>query len=129
LIECLRAARPEEYLELVHRLDRGTSGALVVARSRPARRELSEALGDSAAHKTYIALVDGIWPESVTHAEWPLNRGDNKGGQSRVCIDSIHGKSASSVFRVIEYGIDSTLMEVELLTGRKHQIRAHAAYA
>lgn len=129
LIECLRAARPEEYLELVHRLDRGTSGALLVARSRPARRELAEALGDPAAHKTYLALVDGIWPEPVTHADWPLDRSAQAGGQARVCVDHVHGKSAASVFRVVEYGADTTLMEVELRTGRKHQIRAHAAYA
>lgn len=128
LIECMRAARPDEYLDLVHRLDRGTSGTLLVARSRPARRELAEALAASTAQKTYLALVDGQWPEAVTRVDAPLDRNAQAGGQARVCVDLDNGKSAESVFRVVDRSDSATLVEVLLVTGRKHQIRAHAAH-
>ncbi|NNC22874.1 RluA family pseudouridine synthase [Salinisphaera sp. USBA-960] len=128
LIECLRAARPDEYLELAHRLDRGTSGAMLVARSRPTRHELAEALADARARKTYLALVDGIWPNDVTRVDQPLDRNGMVGGEPRVIVDPDNGKSATSVFTVVARSSNATLLEVGLLTGRKHQIRAHAAY-
>ncbi len=128
LIECLRAARPNEYLELAHRLDRGTSGALLVARSQPARRQLAEALADPRARKTYLALLDGHWPDEVTRVNQPLNPSAEFSGQARVRVDSTHGKTATSEFRVIARSGSATLVKVDILTGRKHQIRAHAAY-
>lgn len=128
LIEVLRASRPDEFVELVHRLDRQTSGCLLVARSRAALDGLRAALNDVSATKRYLALVAGRWPHGTKSVDLPLSRDNERGGERMVEVDREGGRTALSVFSpVAEYG-DATLMSVEIRTGRTHQIRVHAAH-
>jgi 23S rRNA pseudouridine955/2504/2580 synthase len=140
VIEALRAARPEETLELVHRLDRDTSGCLLVARKRATLRSLHAMLRDDAEgagdgereggfDKRYLALVRGKWELGRKRIEAPLRTDIRVGGERTVKV-APDGKSAASEFRVVQFfGNLATLMEVQLFTGRTHQIRVHAAYA
>ncbi|TDJ32251.1 MAG: RluA family pseudouridine synthase [Gammaproteobacteria bacterium] len=127
VIEALRCARPDEpFLELAHRLDRGTSGCLVLARSRPALLALQAALSDAQATKRYLALVKGPWPDGVRSVDAPLRRNVLRGGERVVQVDPA-GKTAITRFKVLELMKGSALMEATLVTGRTHQIRVHAA--
>ena len=131
VIEALRAARPEEResLELVHRLDRETSGCLIVAKRRAALRDLHAQLRDGRAEKRYLALVCGKWDLGQKRIELPLATGERRGGERHVAVRS-HGQMAVSTFKPVQFfGIVATLMEVEIGTGKTHQIRVHAAYA
>jgi len=127
-IEALRALRPElKELELVHRLDRATSGCLLVAKRRSALRTLHALLREGEVDKRYVALVQGRWREHVAEVSAPLvtKRG---AGESRVRV-ATGGKSASSSFRLLEtIGSAASLLEVSIATGRTHQIRVHAAH-
>lgn len=129
-IEALRLLRPElPDLELAHRLDRGTSGVLVLAKKRSALRVLHELLREGNVEKRYFALVQGRWPEDVTEVDAPLVT-RRVGGEARVKVDVEDGKEALSVFRLIErYGKTASLLEVSIATGRTHQIRVHAAHS
>ncbi len=135
VIEALRAARPEEELELVHRLDRDTSGCLLVARRRSMLRSLhallrEEAEGEeSGFEKRYLALLRGKWELGRKRIDVPLRTDLRVGGERTVKADA-NGKPAASEFRVVQFfGRLATLVEVRLYTGRTHQIRVHAAYA
>jgi 23S rRNA pseudouridine955/2504/2580 synthase len=137
VIEALRAARPEETLELVHRLDRDTSGCLLIARKRSMLRSLHAMLRDdvegrgeeAAFDKRYLVLVRGKWELGKKRIEAPLRTDIRVGGERTVKVDAT-GKEAASEFRVVQFfGALATLLEVRLLTGRTHQIRVHAAYA
>lgn len=129
VIEVLRAARPEESLELVHRLDRETSGCLLVARRRPALRTLHALLREGAVEKRYLALLAGQWQLGRKRIDVPLKTRQLQGGE-RVVKAHASGKSSATRFRPVHfYGKRATLMEVEIETGRTHQIRVHAAYA
>jgi 23S rRNA pseudouridine955/2504/2580 synthase len=130
VIEALRASRPDEPLELVHRLDRDTSGCLLVARRRSTLRELHALLReDEKVDKRYLTLVKGKWELGRTVIDAPLDTEARVGGERTVRVDA-RGKPAASEFRVVQfYGSLATLMEVRLLTGRTHQIRVHAAHA
>jgi len=127
-IEALRALRPElKELELVHRLDRATSGCLLVAKRRSTLRTLHALLREGRVDKRYLALVQGHWRERVAEVSAPLvtKRG---AGESRVRV-ATGGKSASSSFRLLEaVGGAASLLEVSIATGRTHQIRVHAAH-
>ena len=128
VIEALRAARPDEpFLELAHRLDRGTSGCLVLARSRKALLALQDALSDPETTKRYFALVKGPWPDGVRRVDAPLRRNVLKGGERLVQVDPA-GKPALTLFKALEMMKGSALMEATLVTGRTHQIRVHAAH-
>ncbi|MDA3921503.1 MAG: RluA family pseudouridine synthase [Salinisphaera sp.] len=129
LIEVLRAARPNEYFELVHRLDRNTSGCLLVARSRKALDGLRAGLNDSAATKRYLALLEGRWNHGQLKIDLPLSRDQERAGERVVTVDRENGRPSQSLFTPLEYFDDATLMEVEIQTGRTHQIRVHAANA
>ena len=135
VIEALRAARPDETLELVHRLDRDTSGCLLIARRRSTLRSLHALLredssGDSEGFdKRYLVLVRGKWELGRKRIEAPLRTDIRVGGERTVKVDA-SGKDAASEFRVVQFfGQLATLLEVRLFTGRTHQIRVHAAYA
>ena len=128
-IEALRLLRPQSKdLELAHRLDRGTSGCLLLAKRRSALRALHELLREGQVDKRYLALVQGRWPESTSEIDARLVT-RRFGGEARVKVDEA-GKEARSVFRVVDrYGKTASLLEVTIDTGRTHQIRVHAAHA
>ena len=128
-IEALRSLRPGlPALDLVHRLDRGTSGCLLVAKRRSALRRLHSLLRDGGMEKRYLTLLKGGWQHGHIDVDAPLATRRQGNGESISCV-SESGKAALSRFRVVEsYGSRATLMEVAILTGRTHQIRAHAAY-
>jgi 23S rRNA pseudouridine955/2504/2580 synthase len=133
VIECLRAARPDEKLELVHRLDRDTSGILLVARKPAVLRALHALLrGDDEADgfdKRYLALLRGSWQLGSKLIDAPLRTDLRVSGERTVKVMA-GGKAARSEFRPIQFfGKRATLMEVRIDTGRTHQIRVHAAYA
>lgn len=128
LIEVLRAARPDEYFELVHRLDRQTSGCLLVARSRAALDDLRAGLNDTSATKRYIALVEGRWPHGAIEVDVPLSRDVERAGERVVTVDHEGGRASLSMFAPAEFYADATRMDVEIRTGRTHQIRVHAAH-
>jgi len=129
VIESLRASRPDETLELVHRLDRDTSGCLLVARKRSTLRTLHALLREDGFDKRYLALLRGKWEFGQKLIDAPLRTDQRVGGERTVKVDP-HGKAAGSEFRVVQfYGKLATLVEVKLLTGRTHQIRVHAEHA
>lgn len=128
VIEALRAEWPDApYLELVHRLDRETSGCLLIARRRSALRHLHEQLREGRIKKTYLALVRGQWRGGRQEVSAPLRKNRLKGGERMVCVDP-EGKEAVTVFTPVSVFEEASLMEVELKTGRTHQIRVHAAH-
>ena len=124
-IDALRQALGAPALELVHRLDRGTSGALVVALDRGRARELQALFRERAVDKRYAAIVAGRWPEGASEVRLPLARVE-RGGERLVAVDPA-GAPATSRFRVVErLGALATAVDVEIETGRTHQIRVHA---
>ena len=128
-IEALRSLAPSlRKADLIHRLDRGTSGCLMVARRRSTLRQMHALLRAGGVDKRYLALVRGYWPHGRYEADASL-RTHRRRGENLVQVDPA-GKSALSRFRVVEhYGTRATLMEVAIDTGRTHQIRVHAAHA
>jgi 23S rRNA pseudouridine955/2504/2580 synthase len=128
VIEQLRAGRPEaKFLELVHRLDRDTSGVLLVAKKRSALTALHAAWREGAVEKHYLALVSGAWTRTGQVVAEPLFRYLLPGGERRVRIDPA-GQSARTVFRRAQVGPIATLVEADLETGRTHQLRVHLAH-
>lgn len=129
VIEALRASRPQESLELVHRLDRDTSGCLAIARDRPTLRALHALIREGGVRKTYLALVAGAWQLGEKRIDAPLATAERRHGERHVRVAAA-GKGSVSVFRPVQFfGSLATLMEVEIPTGRTHQIRVHAAHA
>jgi 23S rRNA pseudouridine955/2504/2580 synthase len=129
VIEALRALRPDESLELVHRLDRDTSGCMLVARKRSALRTLHELLREGRFEKRYLALVKGPWDLGHKRIDMPLRTDTRVGGERTVRADT-SGKTAVSDFRPVQFfGRRATLVEVSIHTGRTHQIRVHATHA
>ncbi|MBS0557048.1 MAG: RluA family pseudouridine synthase [Proteobacteria bacterium] len=127
-IELLRAARPGETLELAHRLDRDTSGVLVLARRRAALTGLQELIRDGHITKQYLALLHGRPKRGRFDVNVPLRKFDLQGGERMVRV-SDDGKPALTAFKVIDAFVDASLAEVTLYTGRTHQIRVHAQHA
>ena len=128
-IEALRSLTPElRSADLVHRLDRGTSGCLLVATRHAALRQLHELLRTGGMVKRYLALVRGRWPNGRSRIDVSLST-RRRGGESLVQVDPA-GKRALSRFRAVaRFGDLATLMDVMTGTGRTHQIRVHAAHA
>ncbi|MCO6413185.1 MAG: 23S rRNA pseudouridine(955/2504/2580) synthase RluC [Thiogranum sp.] len=130
VIEALRALRPEApFLELVHRLDRDTSGCLLIAKRRSELRTLHELLRSGAVQKRYLLLVQGDWSQGRSDIDVPLSKNLLQGGERVVRVDPLHGKEARTLFRFLEKYPGASLMEADLKTGRTHQIRVHAAHA
>ncbi len=127
LIEALRAAFPGRRLELVHRLDRDTSGVLLVAGDAAALRWAHRMLREGRARKRYLALLGGRLPEGETRVDAPLARTLRRGRERLTEVDA-RGRKALTVFRPLARYGDLTLAEAEIATGRTHQIRAHAAH-
>jgi 23S rRNA pseudouridine955/2504/2580 synthase len=128
-IEPLRALRPGETLELVHRLDRDTSGVLLVARNNATLRTVHALLREGAFEKRYLALVKGKWELGRKRIDIPLRTDLRVGGERTVKADP-SGKPSLSEFRPVQFfGKRATLMEVTIFTGRTHQIRVHAQHA
>jgi 23S rRNA pseudouridine955/2504/2580 synthase len=129
-IEALRALRPQQSLELVHRLDRDTSGVLVVAKKRSALLELQalmrEGEDEEAPNKRYLALLVGKMPQGTMTVEAPLLRLSG-GGDRSVRVDP-KGKPSVSHFKLLERRSGHSFCEVVIETGRTHQIRVHAQH-
>ena len=136
LIEALRQMKPDvKFLELVHRLDRETSGVILVAKKRSALkalqeqfREKSEQMTLAGIRKTYLALVDGQWPAQRREVNEPLLRTELASGDRMVRV-SAEGKPSKTLFAVVESLQGATLVEASPVTGRTHQIRVHARIA
>lgn len=128
VIELLRQSRPDmNMLELAHRLDRDTSGCLMVAKKRSALRTLQAAQQKGTIKKKYLALLKGRWRKGVVEVKMPLKKNVVKSGERVVKVDP-EGKPAHTIFTVRQRFQNATLVEAELKSGRTHQIRVHAQY-
>ena len=128
VIEQMRLELPEcRMMELVHRLDRETSGVLLIALKRRALVGMHEAMRAGKIEKRYLTMVAGRWPNLVQHVKLPLHKRVTDEGEKRVTVRD-DGQAAHTIFRRLQTWPHFTLLEAELKTGRTHQIRVHASH-
>jgi 23S rRNA pseudouridine955/2504/2580 synthase len=128
VIEQLRQARPKvKLLELVHRLDRETSGVLLVAKKRSALTAMHEIMREGNSDKRYLVLVLGQWKNARQHVKLPLYKYDTPQGEKRVVVHE-EGQAAHTIFTLKKSWPEFSLLEAQLKTGRTHQIRVHLSH-
>lgn len=129
LVERLRVGRSDcRFLELAHRLDRETSGVLVLAKRRPALVAMHAALRERQADKRYVCAVAGRFRDELRRVKLALRRLPETGGERRVVVDEREGQAAETVIRRLARTEEFSLLEAQLVTGRTHQIRVHLAH-
>jgi len=129
LIDSLKTLRPTvKSLELAHRLDKPTSGCLILTKKISVLRKIHQQMRDHSIKKCYHVLVDGRWPKSLNKIDVPLKKNTLRSGERIVRVDN-SGKMALTTFNVIATYQDATFIEARLKTGRTHQIRVHCQYA
>ncbi|RBO79649.1 RluA family pseudouridine synthase [Marinomonas aquiplantarum] len=130
LVEVVRQMRPQEkFIELVHRLDRDTSGLIMIAKKRSVLKELHTALREKeGVQKTYLALVYGGWPKRKQQVNAPLLKNELKSGERVVKVHT-DGKESLTLFKLVRQFEGYSLIECEPITGRTHQIRVHTLHA
>ena len=128
VIEQLRSARPQaRFLELVHRLDRETSGVLLLAKKRSALTAMHEIMREGNSDKRYYTLVLGKWHNQKQHVKLPLHKFDTPQGEKRVMVRE-DGKATHTIFTLVKNWSAFSLLEAQLKTGRTHQIRVHLSH-
>ena len=133
VIEQMRRARPQaKFLELVHRLDRETSGVLLLAKKRSALTAMHEIMREGNSDKRYFALVLGQWKNVKQHVKLPLHKFDTPQGEKRVMVRE-DGQASHTIFTLLKSWPESSLpafslLEAQLKTGRTHQIRVHLSH-
>jgi len=128
LIDALRQSLHEPGLDLAHRLDRATSGCLLIGRGLKNTRQLQDLFRQRTIKKRYLALVDGHWPKTLSRVDVPLLKNAEHSGERRVLVHP-DGQRSLTRFAVVERFPSATLLDVELETGRTHQIRVHTCHS
>lgn len=129
LIDVLRKIYgPKQYLELVHRLDRDTSGCLIIAKNRIALNDFHNKIQSGDIEKNYLALVKGIWPNSKRMITHPVRKSALKSGERMVVVDHAQGKPSTTKVEVKAIKNNTSLLQLTAITGRTHQLRVHCSY-